>query len=70
MLCKNCGREFYESNNKCPFCNAEIKEDEFKKSTSLEGETVPVKKSSKKIHTFSLFLLLFVFSFAEKIEKF
>ena len=49
MFCKNCGREFYESNNKCPFCNAEIKEDEFKKTTSLEGETVPVKKSSKKI---------------------
>lgn len=49
MICKNCGKEIFEYENKCPFCGIEIKDADFKKSTSLEGGSASKKKTSKKI---------------------
>ncbi len=49
MICKNCGKEVFEYEDKCPFCGVEIKDADFKKSTSLEGGTASNKKTKKAV---------------------
>lgn len=46
MICKNCNKEFFENDGKCPFCGSEVADEKSKSSADLEGNDV--KKDKKK----------------------